>query len=78
MESAVQEFVQRPELCQDDSAGIIERASFALIEYLEGVLAGKPVAGGLVSPVPRRSNACGCGSSSPRRPVACGAAFQGT
>ena len=36
-------FVQRPELCQDDSAAIIERASFALIEYLEGVLAGKPV-----------------------------------
>ena len=43
MESAVQKFVQRPELCQDDSAAIIERASFALIEYLEGVLAGKPV-----------------------------------
>ena len=43
MESAVQKFVQRPELCSDDAAAVIERASFALIEYLESVLAGKPV-----------------------------------
>ncbi|MBP7502187.1 MAG: Hpt domain-containing protein [Aquabacterium sp.] len=43
MESAVQKFVQRPELCSDDAAATIERASFALIEYLECVLAGKPV-----------------------------------
>ena len=42
MESAVQKFVQRPETCSDDAAGVIERASFALIEYLETVLAGKP------------------------------------
>ena len=42
MESAVQKFVQRPELCTDEAAAAIERASFALIEYLESVLAGKP------------------------------------
>ncbi|RYF01358.1 MAG: response regulator [Comamonadaceae bacterium] len=41
MEAAVQKFVQRPELCTDDAAGVIERASFALVEYLENVLAGK-------------------------------------
>ena len=43
METAVQRFVQRPELCTDDAAGAIERASFALCEYLEIVLAGKAV-----------------------------------
>ncbi|WCM87528.1 hybrid sensor histidine kinase/response regulator [Acidovorax sp. NCPPB 3576] len=43
MESAVQKFVHRPELCSDEAAGVIERASFALIEYLESVLAGKSV-----------------------------------
>ncbi len=43
MEAAVQRFVQRPELCTDDAAGAIERASFALCEYLEIVLAGKSV-----------------------------------
>ena len=43
MESAVQRFVQRPELCTDDASGAIERASFALSEFLESVLAGKPV-----------------------------------
>ena len=41
MESAVQKFVQRPELCSDDAAMRIERASFALSEYLEGLLKGK-------------------------------------
>jgi chemosensory pili system protein ChpA (sensor histidine kinase/response regulator) len=43
MEAAVQRFVQRPELCSDEAAAVIERASFALIEYLESVLAGKHV-----------------------------------
>ncbi len=43
METAVQKFVQRPELCTDDAAGALERASFALSEYLESVLAGKAV-----------------------------------
>ena len=43
METAVQRFVQRPELCSDDAAEVIERASFALVEYLENVLAGKQV-----------------------------------
>ena len=41
MESAVQKFVQRPEQCTDEAAAVIERASFALIEYLENVLGGK-------------------------------------
>ena len=41
MESAVQKFVQRPELCSDDAATRIERASFAVTEYLEGLLKGK-------------------------------------
>ena len=43
MEAAVQKFVQQPEQCSHDAAGKIERASFALTEYLEGVLAGKPI-----------------------------------
>ncbi|MGY8587566.1 Hpt domain-containing protein [Paracidovorax citrulli] len=43
MEAAVQKFVQRPELCSNDAAAVIERASFALVEYLESVLAGKQV-----------------------------------
>ena len=43
MESAVQKFVQRPEQCTDEAAAVIERASFALIEYLENVLGGRAV-----------------------------------
>ena len=43
MESAVQRYVQRPELCTDDAAAALERASFALSEYLDSVLTGKPV-----------------------------------
>ncbi len=43
MESAVQRFVQKPELCNEDAVGRVERASFALIEYLEAVLNHKPV-----------------------------------
>ena len=41
MESLAQKFVQRPELCSDDATLKMERASFALAEYLEGVLKGK-------------------------------------
>ncbi len=41
METAVQKFVQRPELCSNDAALNLERASFALTEYLEGLLKGK-------------------------------------
>ncbi|WP_138512088.1 Hpt domain-containing protein [Rhodoferax bucti] len=41
MESLAQKFVQRPEQCSDDAAACMERASFALTEYLEGVLKGK-------------------------------------
>ena len=43
MESAVQKFVQQPELCSQDAVAKIEYASFALTEYLGGVLADKPV-----------------------------------
>ena len=43
MEAAVQKFVQRPELCSQEAATKVEQASFALTEYLEGVLADKPV-----------------------------------
>jgi chemosensory pili system protein ChpA (sensor histidine kinase/response regulator) len=43
MEAAVQKFVQQPEQCNQEAAGRIERASFALTEYLEGVLADKPI-----------------------------------
>jgi chemosensory pili system protein ChpA (sensor histidine kinase/response regulator) len=41
METAVQKFVNRPELCTDASVTKIERASFALTGFLETVLAGK-------------------------------------
>ncbi len=43
MESAVQKFVQQPEQCNQQAAAKIERASFALTEYLEAVLADKPI-----------------------------------
>ena len=43
MEAAVQKFVQLPEQCNQDAAARIERASFALTEYLEAVLADKPI-----------------------------------
>jgi chemosensory pili system protein ChpA (sensor histidine kinase/response regulator) len=41
METLAQKFVQRPELCSDEAANCMERGSFALTEYLEGVLKGK-------------------------------------
>ncbi|MDZ4237357.1 MAG: Hpt domain-containing protein [Hydrogenophaga sp.] len=43
MEAAVQRFVRRPLVCDEDAANRVERASFALIEYLEAVLNNKPV-----------------------------------
>ena len=43
MEAAVQKFVEHPEQCSQDAANKIEHASFALTEYLESVLADKPV-----------------------------------
>jgi len=42
METAVQKFVQQPEHCTRDAVAKIEFASFALTEYLEGLLADKP------------------------------------
>jgi chemosensory pili system protein ChpA (sensor histidine kinase/response regulator) len=41
METAVQKFVTRPELCTEEAAIKIERAGFGLTGYLETVLAGK-------------------------------------
>src|SRR5450830_1315231 len=41
MEALAQRFVQRPELCSIDAANKVERASFALTEYLDGVLRGR-------------------------------------
>jgi len=41
MEALAQKFVQRPEFCSEEAATKVERASFALIEYLEAVLRGK-------------------------------------
>ncbi len=41
MEALAQKFVQRPEQCSDDAANKVERASFALTEFLEGVLKGR-------------------------------------
>lgn len=43
MEAVAQRFVQRPELCTKEHAAKVERASFALIEYLDAVLRSKPV-----------------------------------
>src|SRR5437868_7177281 len=42
MEAAVQKFIERPDLCNEQGASKVERAGFALTEYLEGVLHGKP------------------------------------
>jgi chemosensory pili system protein ChpA (sensor histidine kinase/response regulator) len=41
MEGAVQKFVTKPELCTDAAAAKVERASFALLGYLEALLNGK-------------------------------------
>ena len=41
MESAVQGFIDRPQLCQEDSAAQVERAGFAVAEFLDGLLRGK-------------------------------------
>ncbi len=43
MEAAAQKFVERPELCSEAASAKIERAGFALTEYLEGLLLGNPV-----------------------------------
>ena len=43
MEAAVNRFVQRPEYCTQEAASTLERTHFALMEYLEAVLAGKNV-----------------------------------
>ncbi len=42
MEGAVQRFVLHPEKCTDDAARTLERAGFALVEYLESQLGERP------------------------------------
>ncbi len=41
MESAVERFIENPELCSDAAAEQLETAGFALTAYLEGLLAGR-------------------------------------
>ncbi len=41
MEAAVQRFLTRPALCTDAALAKVERAGFALVDYLEAVLNGK-------------------------------------
>lgn len=43
MEAAAQKFIERPELCTEAAAAKVERAGFALTEYLEAMLGGKKV-----------------------------------
>ncbi|GEQ73292.1 hypothetical protein CTTA_0297 [Comamonas testosteroni] len=43
MEAAVNRFVQRPEYCTQEAASTLERTHFALMEFLEAVLAGQQV-----------------------------------
>ena len=43
MEAAVQKFVLQPEHCSFEAAAKIERASFALTEYLQGILSDRLV-----------------------------------
>jgi len=43
MEAAAQKFIERPELCTEAAAAKVERAGFALTEYLEALLGGKNV-----------------------------------
>ncbi len=42
MESLTQKFIQFPECCSDEAALTLEHASFALADYLEGILKGRP------------------------------------
>ncbi len=41
MEALTQKFVQRPEFCSDQAASKVEHASFALLDYLDGLLKGR-------------------------------------
>ncbi|MEG0975053.1 MAG: Hpt domain-containing protein [Comamonas sp.] len=43
MEAAAQRFAQKPHLCTEKSVALMERASFALLEYLSHVLKGRAI-----------------------------------
>ncbi|MDH5205353.1 MAG: Hpt domain-containing protein, partial [Hylemonella sp.] len=42
MEALAKKFVEHPELCSEDAAEKVEKASFALTDFLQGVMRGKP------------------------------------
>ena len=44
MEAAVQRFIQNPQMCTENAAAQVEKTSFALCEFLEAVMAGRPIA----------------------------------
>lgn len=43
MEAVVQRYFQHPEQCNEDAVAKVERGGFALVEYLQAVLARRPV-----------------------------------
>jgi chemosensory pili system protein ChpA (sensor histidine kinase/response regulator) len=43
MQAAVQAFIERPLLCDEAGISQVERAGFAVADYLDGLLAGKPL-----------------------------------
>ena len=43
MEAAVQRFIQNPQACSESAAAQVEKTSFALCEFLEAVMAGRPL-----------------------------------
>ena len=55
MEAAVQQFVQRPERCNEASAALLERASFALLEYLDVIMGGVQESAGRTGAATRRT-----------------------
>lgn len=57
MEAAVNRFVQRPEYCTLEAANTLERTHFALMEFLEAVLAGQQVSAVALFPQYRETQA---------------------
>ena len=43
MESVMQRYIQKPELCTENAVLVLERSSFAVLEYLDVLLSGKMV-----------------------------------
>ena len=68
MESAVQHYVQHPQDCTEAVAQTLEKASFALLEFLETVLAGKQISAVALFPQYRDVQAL-CGGHSKVHPA---------